>query len=236
MRVLLTRPRDDSEATARELAARGHSAVIAPLLAIAFREGPQLSLDGVQAVLATSANGIRALARRTDRRDIAVFAVGPQTAEAARAAGFAAVRSADGDGAALARAVHGWADPAAGTLLHACGARTAGALAAALSAQGYDVRGEVLYEAVAAEHLPQAAAEALRGGALDAVMVYSPMTARIFARGVAAAGLKNAVAPLIAVAISAAAAEALAPLNFSAIRIAAAPGQGAMLAALGGGL
>ncbi len=236
MRVLLTRPLEDSAATARDLAARGHAAVIAPLLDIQFREGPALSRNGVQAVLATSANGVRALARRTDARDIAVFAVGPQTAEAARAAGFATVRSAAGDGAALARAVRGWADPAAGALLHACGARTAGALAAALSVQGYDVRSEVLYEAVAAGRLPEAAAEALRGGALDAVMLYSPMTARIFARCVAAAGLENAVAPLMAVAISAAAAEALAPLRFSTIRVAASPDQGAMLAALGRGL
>ncbi len=68
-----------------------------PLLSVRFHDGPPLALDGAQAILATSANGVRALARRSRARDLPVFAVGPQTAEAAREAGFANVKSADGD-------------------------------------------------------------------------------------------------------------------------------------------
>ena len=45
-------------------------------------------LDGVQAILATSANGVRALARRTPRRDLPLFAVGPQTAARGAEAGI----------------------------------------------------------------------------------------------------------------------------------------------------
>ncbi len=85
MRVLVTRPKEDAEETAQLLAARGHQALVAPLLETRFFDGAALTLEGVQAVLATSANGVRALARRTARRDVPLFAVGPQTAEAAKA-------------------------------------------------------------------------------------------------------------------------------------------------------
>ena len=65
MRVLVTRPAEDAEETAAELVARGHEPVIAPLVDIRFVEGPPLELDSVQAVLATSRNGVRALSLRT---------------------------------------------------------------------------------------------------------------------------------------------------------------------------
>src|SRR5277367_2328472 len=114
MRVLVTRPKDDAEETAAKLRARGHAVLVAPLIEIRFADGPEISLDGIQAVLATSSNGVQALARRTDRRDVPLFAVGTQTAHAARSAGFSTVKSADGDAHALAAATANWAKPNAG--------------------------------------------------------------------------------------------------------------------------
>src|SRR5215469_13939273 len=102
MRVLVTRPVDDAEETAAELRARGHSPIIAPLLEIEFVDGTPIVLDGVSAVLATSSNGVRAFAKRVDRRDLTVFAVGSHTASTARALGFSDVHDAVGDAAALA--------------------------------------------------------------------------------------------------------------------------------------
>ena len=151
MRALVTRPLDDSIDTAMRLTALGHESVIAPLLSIHFRDGDEVSLDGVQAILATSANGIRALVRRTPRRDVPVFAVGRQSAEEARLAGFSDVRNAEGGSSALVAAAANWSEPANGTLLHVSGADVAGDLAGALEAQGFTVRREVLYEAMAVE-------------------------------------------------------------------------------------
>src|SRR5207253_3987029 len=99
-----------------------------------------VSLDGVQAILATSANGIRALVRRTPRRDVPVFAVGRQSAEDARAAGFTQVRNAEGGSSALAAAAAQWSKPANGALLHVSGADVAGDLPGVLEAQGFTVR------------------------------------------------------------------------------------------------
>ena len=232
MKILVTRPLEDAERTAAELEPRGHEAVIAPLMDIRFRKGPEIVLDGVQAILATSANGIRALAGRSPRRDLPVFAVGPQSAEAARAAGYQNVKSADGDAMALARAVSGWVRPEAGALFHAAGAQTKGGLAARLSAAGFAVQSETLYEAVPVPALPPDAAAALAAENVDAVLLYSPHSARIFAGCVARAGLAESCRGVTALCISQTAADALAPLQFRAVRIAAHPDQDGLFAVL----
>lgn len=230
MRILVTRPVEDGAEIARRLAELGHEALLAPLLTVAIHDGAPLPLAGVQAVLATSANSVRALARRTAARDLPVFAVGPQTAQAAAEAGFIRVRNADGDAAALADAVPGWADPGAGALLHVVGEEGSGWLAETLTARGFTVRREVLYRVEAAAQLPAAAADALRQGTVQAAMFFSPRSARIFADRVTEARLPTAT--LIALCISAATAQALEALPFAEMRIAAAPNQAALLACL----
>src|ERR1700750_503441 len=100
MRILVTRPLEYGAENAQRLAGLGHEALLASLLTVAIHDGAPLPLAGVQAVLATSANGVSALAARTTVRDLPVFAVGPQTAEAAERAGFIRIRNADGDAVA----------------------------------------------------------------------------------------------------------------------------------------
>ena len=97
MRVLITRPGEDGAALAEILGARGVDSIIEPLLVIKKIEGSALNLSNIQALLLTSANGVRALAEKTDRRDIPVYAVGDATATTARKTGFVQVHSAAGD-------------------------------------------------------------------------------------------------------------------------------------------
>jgi uroporphyrinogen-III synthase len=218
MRVLVTRPVEDAGEIAAALKARGHEAVIAPLMSIAFDDEVPLHLDGVQAIIATSANGVRALARRTSLRDLPVFAVGPQTAAEAHKVGFADVKSADGDSDALVAAIPTWAAKTGGALLHATGQDGAGRVAADLRAQGFDVRSAVLYAMSPVAALPSAAQEAV-----DAVMLFSPRSAAIYA------GLSGPSKGVIALCISQNTADALAGLSFREIRIAKRPNQNAML-------
>ena len=233
MRVLVTRPAEDAIETAALLRERGHEPIIAPLLGVNYHDGPPLDLDGVQALLATSANGVRAFARRTARRDLAIFAVGSQTTETARAAGFVDVRNADGNSENLANAVRGWASPGGGVLLHAAGAEAEGRLADILIAAGYRVRTEVLYDVPAVSELPGAARAALTNDALDAVLLLSARSAQVFAACVAKAELASACRRLTAACISEAAAKPLAGLVFKDIRIAARPNQTSLLDCLG---
>lgn len=232
MRILVTRPQEDSREISQTLEAMGHDVVAAPLLHIQFYDGPEISLDGVQAILATSANGVRAIARRTPRRDVPLFAVGPQTEAEARVAGFAYIKNANGDGAALAHATAQWVKPDDGMLLHAAGAQAPKLLVAELEKRGFAVRREVLYEARAAQRLPDAAAQALKNGALDAVIHFSARSARTFADCATREGLAAPCEKLIAVCISEAAAAALSPLHFRETRIAKVPNQQALLALL----
>lgn len=230
MRILVTRPKADAEETAAKLRARGHTVLVAPLLEIRFADGPEISLDGIQAVLATSSHGVQALARRTRRRDVPLFAVGAQTARVARNAGFETVKNANGDAQALAAAVVDWAKPAAGALLHAAGALTEGRLAPSLRAAGYEIRTSVVYEAVAVDDLPAEALTALSLGELDVTLVFSPRSARIFSACAIKAGLARSCAALTAVCISQAAADGLAPLALRSVHVASTPSEEAVLA------
>ena len=222
MRVLITRPEEDAARTASVLAGLGHEGIALPLLDVRFHDGDEIALDDFQAVLATSANGVRALARRTQRRDVALFAVGPQTAQEAAALGFSHVRNAQGDSRLLAAAVAGWAAPSGGALLHVKSAEADGTLATLLKAQGFVVENAVFYEVAAIDRLPALPPD------LDAALFFSARSAAIFRDLATGARVDH----IIAICISGAAAAALTPLQFEDVRVAAAPNQDAMLALL----
>ncbi|HEY0266263.1 MAG TPA: uroporphyrinogen-III synthase [Rhizomicrobium sp.] len=226
MRILITRPLEDGREIAARLAEKGHQALLAPLLSPHFHDGPAPAMDDVQALLATSANGVRAFARRSPRRDLSVFAVGPQTAEEALKAGFADVKSADGNAKDLALAASRWAAQGKGVLLHVCGEEAPGTLAENLSLRGFKVLRCPLYRMETATRLPDAAREALQAGALDAVMFFSPRSARVF--GVLADGLPTE--RLAALCISTATAMALMEISFAQVAVAVRPNQASMLA------
>lgn len=231
--ALVTRPREDSEGVTAELTARGLGVLAEPLLTIEAVEAG-IGTEGVQGILATSANGIRALARTWDRRDVPVWAVGDASARVARHLGYLQVESAGGDVDTLAALVTARCDPHGGALLHAAGSVTAGDLAGRLGGAGFDVRRVVLYRAKPAETLSAALRDALKSGGLDMALFFSPRTAATFATLVGAAGLEQTTARITAYCLSAAVAEKLAVLPWAAVRVAADPTQAALLAAMDG--
>ena len=208
MRVLVTRPRADSEELVGALEARGHAAVVEPLLNIRVRD-VEPDVSDVQALLITSANGVRAFAELSDERDLRVLTVGEASAEAARNAGFVGVESADGDAEALARLVIDRLDPADGPVYHAAGTVTAGALKDRLTAAGFEVRRTPLYEAVPAERLSPETRTALQEGALDAALFFSPRTAKVFVTLLYAEGIAHTGGKIRAICLSDAVASAL---------------------------
>ncbi len=229
MRVLITRPRPASDRLAGLLATRGIDSAVEPLLDIRRRTGVTIDLAGAQAVLFTSANGVAAFAAATPRRDIRVLTVGPASGEAARAAGFADVMSADGDVGALAALVGRTLDPQAGAVLHAAGADLAGDLAAMLAPWGFTVRRVVLYDAIAATVLTPETAGLLRQGGLDAALFFSPRTASAFVTLVTRAGLVANLSRVSALCLSANVVAALDKVSWARIRTAARPDQDALL-------
>jgi len=232
MRVLVTRALADSEGVAEILRSRGHEPVVAPMLDIRFLGGDSLNADGVQAVLATSRYGVKALALRMQRRDLPLFAVGSATARMARDSGFDDVRDAGGDAQSMAQLVSAVLRPEDGALLHAAGKDRSESLFALLEACGFTVKSLVLYEAVAAEVLPGRVRERLRAAALDAVLFFSPRTARIFSTIVEGEGIASCCRSLIACCISSATALAIGSVAFREVRIAPLPDQSSLLALL----
>ena len=88
MTVLVTRGWPGAERTAAGLRRMGIDPIVSPVLDINFRARIDVDLTGTQAIVFTSANGVRAWGPRRPERDLPVFAVGDATADAARDIGF----------------------------------------------------------------------------------------------------------------------------------------------------
>jgi uroporphyrinogen-III synthase len=233
MRVLITRPEEDAKPLAEMLRQRGYETIVSPLMRIRLCDGPEIPLNGIQAIVATSANAIRALQRRTARRDVRVFAVGTHTAEVALVAGFADVRQGSGDSHPLAIFVRKAADPASGPLLWIAGRDRTAAFAGALTARGFEVQVQVLYAAEEASALTEEAAAALSTNRIDAVLLFSPRSASVFAKVVQNQGLLNGCRRMVALCMSQAVAQKLSTLPFANILIAQQPNVASMLDLLG---
>jgi uroporphyrinogen-III synthase len=232
MRALVTRPREEAKGLAAALAARGVEAIIEPMMQVQFPNAASPDLGGVQAVLCTSANGVRALARVTDERGLPIFAVGDTTASRARAEGFATAESAGGAVADLVRLAVEKLRPQDGRLLHIAGNVVAGDLVGSLRGNGFAIDRIVLYEAQPVAMLSEATVGALRSGSIEFALFFSPGTAAIFTRLASAAGIAKCCGKITALSISAAADVALGTLAWLDRRIVDTPNQAALLALL----
>jgi uroporphyrinogen-III synthase len=229
LQALVTRPREEAETLAAALARRGVEAVIAPLMQIHFLADEPIDLTGVQAILCTSANGVRALAQASGERRVSLFAVGDATAACARAEGFRMVESADGNADDLVRLAAERLDPRQGRLLHVAAKTVAGNLTEALGKRGFAVERRVLYEARPLAELNPSAVRALRGGTIDFAMFFSPRTAAVFVTLAGAAGVAESCETVAALSISPATDAALAPIRWLDRRVAERPNQPALL-------
>ena len=171
--VWITRTLPGAAATAARVEALGHAPLVAPLLDVVPLAPPALDFAGVVALAFTSANGVRALAGLSTRRDFPVFVVGSATAASARAAGFADIRSAQGGVADLARLLT--ATRPTGAILHPGALEPAGDLVGDLTAAGLSARALAVYDTVPLA-VPTEVLDRL--ASIHAVLVHSPKAAR----------------------------------------------------------
>jgi len=229
MHALITRPLEDAKPLADLLQARNVDCVVEPLLEIVAKPDAEIDLDGVQALLFTSANGVRAFAEHSKRRDLKVLTVGEGSADAARAAGFTDVTAAAGDVDALAALATSRLDPKAGALFHGAASVLAGDLQGKLEAAGFALRRAVLYEAKAATAFTPETRMNLALGGIDMVLLFSPRTARTFGelwRKAEQPSLKKTAA----LCLSGAVAREIAELDWQRVETASRPDQESMLA------
>jgi uroporphyrinogen-III synthase len=239
MHLLVTRPEPDAERTASVLRARGHRVTIAPLLRAETIPGADFGGGPFAAVVMTSANAARAIAdhpRREELLALPVFTVGRHTAEAAGAAGFSNVASADGGWRELVRLVASKTQTQTKTkakgkatrLLYLPAERPAGDVAGVLTALGRTVETVVLYRTVAN---PDAARQlrAAFADAVDGVLHYSPRSAQAFLAAARSAGALEAALKATHYCLSAGIAAPLDAAGATMVRIARRPKEAALV-------
>jgi uroporphyrinogen-III synthase len=231
VRLLVTRPEPDGARTAAALRARGHEVVLAPLLRIDLVDFA-LPDEPWSAVVMTSANAARAVAEHPRRAALIAgeaFAVGRHTADAARAAGFRTVHSADGDKDDLADLLRTRRGDASGLLLYLAGEERAGDLAAGDT----PVLTVVAYRAVKVQHFAPEVAAALARRALDGVLHFSTRSAQAYLDCASHAGILEAALAPVHICISRHVAQPLAAAGAAALRIAPRPDEPAMIELVG---
>ncbi|PVB61523.1 uroporphyrinogen-III synthase [Labrenzia sp. 011] len=231
MRFLVTRPQPDCKRTADKLRAAGHVADEAPLLDFQVSPPAPLDLSGVCAVAFSSRRAVSVLAghpQLAELLDLPVFTVGAATAEACRRAGFADVRSAGGDFAALGRLIlRERAGLGPGAVFYPAAQDRSGDLERVLKTGALACRTRVVYRMDPMEKLPSEVVRALSLAAYDGVLVYSRRTAETLVAALHSAGLGAKIPGLKVYAISS---HAAAPMREAAqVRVAQAPCETALL-------
>jgi uroporphyrinogen-III synthase len=229
MRVVVTRPQDDSERTATALRARGHDVLIAPLLRVEPLAADLRPHWG--AIIITSANAASALANHPARDaliKLPLYAVGRRSADAARAIGFVNVTTAGGDLRDLLRIVSAHRPDDKAPLLYLAGEDRSGDLLGDLAVRGIAAELVVIYRAATAP-FSDALVAALKAKAVDAVLHFSKRSAESYLAGAAAAGV---AAPALAVqhfCLSAPIAEPLRAAGATHVAVAMRPEETALL-------
>ncbi len=181
MRVLVTRPEPDAQATQERLAALDIVAEIAPLMTRQNLHAHLPPPQGFAALAVTSTNALRALAETASLApllDKPTFAVGDRTAHEARQLGFRRVSAAEGTLESLATAIA--LARLDGPVFYPAGKHLSGDLAHTLAPHGLMVVTVPVYEMVAETTLPAETATGLASGQFGAVLFYSRRTAEIF--------------------------------------------------------
>jgi uroporphyrinogen-III synthase len=226
MRLLVTRPEPEALKLRATLEELGYEVTVAPLLSVSFENTDGLDLEGVQALIATSRNGVRALkgsAALAAARRLPMFTVGSAGAAEARALGFETVITGAGTASQLVAHVASAVDPAAGLVLHLAGDKLATNLKGELEILGFRVVQRIVYRTQPAQSFPEEVVEQLAMGEIEGVILMSPRTAATYARLVRKHGLAGSIRGIAHFCLSEAVATPLEALGTLPVEIAAAP-------------
>lgn len=176
MKIIVTRPMEDGESLKQKLHGMGHHVNLLPLIEIVPRKNVLIAAKNYQAICLTSANGVRALQNIVSLQNVPVITVGEYSMKAALTAGFLSVIAKGGDVLGLLDYVVQHVNPSDGPLLYLSGAETSGDLEGKLKHASYDVDRVIVYDAKAANLDGQSA----QISEADAVLLYSPRSAKIW--------------------------------------------------------
>ena len=226
MRVWVTRPEQDAAVLRAKLGAQGHEVLVEPLLIIDFEDADPIELEGVQALIATSRNGVRAAAESPEAdfiRQLPIFAVGPGTASTAEALGFLRIIRGPSNARLLLDKILDRVNVNDGALLHLAGGNLALDLASELTGLGYHVLQPTVYIARKATHLSTKLLTRIAADQVDGVILLSPRTAQTYVSLITAHQITRSARRLRHFCLSQAVADQLEPIQPVVTRIASQP-------------
>ncbi len=232
MRLLLTRAIEDAARTRAGLVLAGHSVLTSPIIAV-LRINAAWPTGVVDALVATSGHAFSALGHEPSpeaRRLMPLLLVGQRTAAVARENGFVGPSLVAANATELAVAItHLRHRPT--RLVYIAGLNRKADLEATLTIIGQTMDVIEVYEAKEATALSQAAIEAIWTGGLDGVLHFSRRSADLF---IALARSHDvAVSALNHFCLSEDVAAPLRDAGCSAVAVAEAPSEAALLALVG---
>jgi len=210
--VLITRPKEYAFPLAERLRGCGYEVFVEPLLTIkpVFNDLP--NLQEMDAVLLTSRSALIGLRNsEVSRNDDFLssllrspcYCIGEKTAEDAKRLGFPDVKIFD------ASALAGK------SVLHICGEDVSDSVRQEIGNAGLNITEWQVYKAEAANNLSEALTYGMKTGGIDAVLIFSPRSARIFRSLIEKNGLSACCAGLYAIGISKAAVSVIGDMGFS---------------------
>jgi uroporphyrinogen-III synthase len=176
--ALITRPVIDAKQVKEKLGKQEIDSFIEPLLTINYY--PNASkvirpyLDSCQAIVATSANAVRAIGYTPKK----IIAVGEKTAQTAREVGYEDVSVAGGDVDSLEKYIEENLNPKDGVLLYISGDVTSGDF----KPFGFKIMRVVVYSSIPVNDLSDDCQIKLKNKEFDYVVLFSKRTADVFAR------------------------------------------------------
>lgn len=238
LHVLVTRPQPDADKLAALIEEKGFTASVAPMMDIIFLENVDETINRAlakqpQLFVITSANGARALAKASSRRDVPIVTVGDATAALAKRLGFVRVLSAQSGGKAnvdiLAQFIRSQFNAVDGRhIIHLCGSKAV-PLGQHLVHDGFMVEAITLYAVDRVRSFPHSVESALKARHIKAVLFFSSRTAEFFIELMAEHRLNDIYPQLTAVCISEKIANEISYLEWQNIRCAEIPATDAIL-------
>jgi uroporphyrinogen-III synthase len=230
MKVLLTRPRQDSKRIAVELRKLNISSIISPVLCILLNPIEKQKHHHHQAVLLSSKHSIAGLSSLKIRKSLPIYCVGDATSYAVSDEGFSNVYSASGDINDLTSLVRKSLISTDGSILYLSGLRNKGEVIDDLECLGFEIENRVVYEAKAVQSLNELAIKALAKNEIQGVFLYSPRSAEIFVKMIEKLGFQKIAMNLKVYCLSSAVADSVKELKWNKVLIARRPNNLEMLA------
>jgi uroporphyrinogen-III synthase len=153
VRVVITRAENEAMKMATSVEGIGCTPLVASMMDIEFEDEP-IDVSDFQGVMVTSPNGVRALEKGTEDRDISIYCVGPQTRKLAEEAGFKNVSNSFGGIKNLPVFLKRQTSPEDGPILFVHGGNVTGTPVQDLKKAGFQAVAKRVYYAAPVKTLP----------------------------------------------------------------------------------